>query len=213
VKSLCMTILYLVPVKKVTGLIPEPLRAAEVIPGFTVGGFYAARYGSRSGQAVSEFGLMPAYVRLGDKKGFFMRHFCMDNRPAKEGCSCGNFSWKEDGKSIALDVSSEESGLVSIRMRPVLNNIPFTGALPFLYEKGNNIVYLQNHLISRIGVSFSKVTLPEDSPIKGFPFGPKLVTAFWDTSNIVYKEPELTAQRAALKRENILGTPMGNCRR
>ena len=84
-KSLSMTILYLVPVKKVKERIPEPLKVSEVVPGYTLGGIYAARYG-RGKDVLSEFGLLPAYVQFGDKKGFFTDHFCMDNTPAGDGC-------------------------------------------------------------------------------------------------------------------------------
>lgn len=210
-KSLSMTILYLVPVKKVKERIPELLKVSEVVPGFTLGGLYAARYG-RGKDMMSEFGLMPAYVQFGDKKGFFTDHFCMDNKPAGDGCSCGQFKWGGSDKLITLEVGSRGSGLASIRMRPLISNIPFTGTLPFLCLKGTNVVYLQNHLISRIGISLSDVEVPGDSPLKDFPFGPKLITVFWDTSNIVYKEPELAGQRA-LKRENALGTPMSRSRK
>ena len=210
-KSLSMTILYLVPVKKVKDRIPEPLTVSEVVPGFTLGGIYAARYG-RGKNVMSEFGLLPAYVQFGDKKGFFTDNFCMDNKPAGNGCGSGQFKWGGNAKLITLDVASRGSGLISIRMRPLISNIPFTGTLPFLCLKGTNVVYLQNHLISRIGISLSDVVMPEDSPLKSFPFGPKLITIFWDTSNVIYKEPELAGQRV-IQRENALGTPMSKCRK
>jgi hypothetical protein len=209
VKSLSMTILYLVPVKKVKERIPEPLKVSEVVPGYTLGGLYAARYG-RGKDMVSEFGLMPAYVQFGDKKGYFTENFCMDNKPVGEGCSCGSFKWGGSEKLITLEVGSKGSGLASIRMRPLISNIPFTGTLPFLCLKGTNVVYLQNHLISRIGISLSDVDMPADSPLKDFPFGPKLITVFWDTSNVVYKEPEFAGQRV-IQRENALGAPMSKC--
>jgi hypothetical protein len=209
VKSLSMTILYLVPVKKVKDRIPEPLKVTEVVPGYTLGGIYAARYG-RGKDVVSEFLLMPAYVQFGDKKGYFTDHFCMDNKPASESCSSGQFKWGESDRLITLDVASSGSGLVSIRMRPLVSNIPYTGTLPFLCLKGTNVVYLQNHLISRIGISLSDVDMPAGSPLKDFPFGPKLITVFWDTSNVIYKEPELAGQRV-IQRENALGTPMSKC--
>ena len=210
-KSLSMTILYLVPVKKVKERIPEPLKVSEVVPGYTLGGIYAARYG-RGKDVLSEFGLLPAYVQFGDKKGFFTEHFCMDNTPAAEGCSGGQFKWGGNTKLITLEVASMGSAIISIRMRPLVSNIPFTGTLPFLCLKGTNVVYLQNHLISRIGISLSDVDMPAESPLKNFPFGPKLITVFWDTSNIIYKEPELAGQRV-IQRENALGTPMSISRK
>jgi hypothetical protein len=211
VKSLSMTILYLVPVKKVKDRIPEPLKVSEVVPGYTLGGIYAARYG-RGKDVMSEFGLMPAYVQFGDKKGYFTDHFCMDNKPACESRSSGQFKWGGSDRLITLDVASHGCGLIRIRMRPLVSNIPFTGTLPFLCLKGTNVVYLQNHLISRIGISLSDVDMPAESPLKNFPFGPKLITVFWDTSNVIYKEPEFAGQRV-INRENALGAPMSKCRK
>ena len=211
-KSLCMIILYLVPVRKVKDRVPGQLKVAEIVPGLTVGGIYAARYWSRGGDFVSEFGIMPSYVRYGDKKGFFIDHFCMDNNPAREGCSCGSFSWGGSDRLVTLNVGSEDGGLAQIKMRPLFQDIPFTGTLPFLCMKGNNVVYLQNHFISKIGISLSKVVIPAGSPLRDFPFGPKVLTAFWDTSNIIFHEPEYAGQRV-MEQKNILGTPMGSSRR
>ncbi|MHB8174744.1 MAG: hypothetical protein ACYDFU_09850 [Nitrospirota bacterium] len=207
-KSLCMIILYLVPIKKIKGQVPEQLEVLEVVPGFTLGGIYAARYWSRGRDFVSEFGLMQSYVRFGDKKGFFIDHFCMDKNPASEGCS-GSFSWGGKGRLVTLNVSAEGADLIDIKMRPLIKDIPFTGTLPFLCLKGNNVVYHHNHFISRIGISLSKVVLPSGSHLRDFPFGPKLFTVFWDTSNIVFQEPEYVGQRV-MKQKNAMGTPMGS---
>ncbi len=210
-KSLCMIILYLVPVRKIKDQVPEQLKVAELVPGLTVGGIYAARYGSRGRNFISEFGIIPSYVHFGDRKGFFIDHLCADNNPARAGCSCGSFSWGGNDRLVTLNVGSEESGLAQIKMRPFLQDIPFAGTLPFLCMKGNNIVYLQNHFISRIGISLSKVVIPPGSPLKEFPFGPKVVTAFWDASNIVFQEPEYVGQ-SVMQQKKILGTPIGSSR-
>ncbi len=206
-----MIILYLVPVRKIKDRVPEQLKVAEIFPGLTMGGIYAARYGRRGRNFASEFGIMPSYVHFGDRKGFFIDHLCAENNQAREGCSRGSFSWSGNDRLVTLKVGSEEGGLAQIKMRPLLQDIPFAGTLPFVFMKGGNIVYLQNHFISKIGISLSRVVLPADSPLNDFPFGPKVVTAFWDASNIVFQEPEYAVQ-GVMKQKKILGTPMGSSR-
>lgn len=208
-----MTVFYLVPAKDVRDLVPHPLKVSEVVPGFTIGGLYAARYGpgGRDGAGgTSEFGLLQAYVTYGDKKGFFMRHFCMEG---KDGGACGAFSWDGGDKWVSLDVASGGERLLNLRMRPLLKGIPFTANIPFLCIKGNNVVYFQNHFISKIGISNSKVTIPESSPLKGYPFKYKLLSTFWDTSNVILKEPEYATAHPIKRQENVLGTPIGKSTR
>jgi hypothetical protein len=206
-----MTVFYLVPAKDVRDLVPHPLKVSEVVPGFTIGGLYAARYGNGTA-ASSEFALLQAYVTYGDRKGFFMRNFCMESKEAADGCNCGAFSWESGGKWLSLDVSSGGERLLNLRMRPIFKGIPFTANMPFLCIKGNNVVFFQNHFISKIGISNSKVTIPDGSPLKGYPFRYKLISTFWDTSNVVLKEPEYATTHTMKRQENVLGTPIGKTR-
>jgi hypothetical protein len=210
-KSLCMTVFYLVPAKDVRDKVPHPLKVSEVVPGFTIGGLYAARYGAVT-NSLSEFGLLQAYVSYGDKKGFFMRNFCMEGKESADGCGCGAFSWDAGGKWLSLEVSSGGERLVNLRMRPIVQGIPFSANMPFLCVKGNNVVYFQNHFISKIGISNSKVTVPEGSPLMGYPFRYKLISTFWDTANVVLKEPEYATAHPLKRHENALGTPIGKTR-
>ena len=53
-----------------------------------------------------------------------------------------------------------------------------------------------------------KVTVPEGSPLTGYPFRYKLISTFWDTANVVLKEPEYATAHPMKRHENALGTPI-----
>ncbi|MGA2192210.1 MAG: hypothetical protein ABSG42_02385 [Nitrospirota bacterium] len=187
---------------------PHPLQVIEILPGFTIGGLYAARYGDGK-DAVSEFGVLQSYVHYGDKRGFFIRHYCMEGKSSPEGCAGNSFKWERAGNSWTVKISTGGSELIDLRVHPVLKGIPFNGTIPFLCVKGNSVAFLQNHFISRIGISTSTVRIPPDSPIHGFPLKYKILSTFWDTSNIIFKEPEYVTTRAIKRADNVLGTPIG----
>ena len=207
-KGLCMTVLYLVPTRQVKHLVPAPLKITEVAPGLTVGGLYAARYGKGNSGPADEFGVLPAYVGYEGRGGFFMHNYLAGHQEA--GCAApAHFDWTMHGKWVALEVASGGFPVVSIRMRPVFSQIPISASFSFLCVKGQNVVFFKNHYASSLGISTSKVVIPEDSPIAGFPFRQKLVSTFWDASNVVLNEPELVHERMLKAPEKALGTPIG----
>ncbi len=216
-KGFCMAVLYLVPTRQVRALIPSPLEISEVAPGLTLGGLYAARYGKGGPEAASEFGLLPAYVNYGGKKGFYMHNFCVDNEDPRH---CGRrilttdralseFSWDIGEKHIKLDVFSGGTPVVTIRMRPIISKTPLTASFPILCVKGNNVVFLKNNYAANFGVSSSTVSVPAGSPLSGFPLKMKLISTFWDASNIILKEPEYVHEGALKRADEALGNPIG----
>jgi len=216
-QGLCMAIFYLVPIGKAKTFVPEPFEINEVLPGMTLGGLFAARYTGGDLGAMSEFGVMPAYVRYLDRKGFYMHNFSVDSEDAKEGCrkiwgvdkGISDFSWDMGEKKIALDVSSGGVNLISLKIRPLVKELPFTACFPFLSIKGKNVVSFQHHFASRIGLATSTVRIPDKSPLKGLPLRMKLISAFWDASNIVLKEPEYITEKLLKHAENAFGNPVG----
>jgi hypothetical protein len=119
------------------------------------------------------------------------------------------FNWEISEKCISLEVAQGGSPVISVRMKPVINTTPVTAGFPILCVKGNNVVFLKNHYASNVGISTSTVSIPEGSPLKGFPFMLKLISTFWDASNVVHKEPEFIHETVIKAPEKALGTPIG----
>ncbi|HLB24950.1 MAG TPA: hypothetical protein VJM83_01345, partial [Nitrospirota bacterium] len=101
------------------------------------------------------------------------------------------------------------TSLISLTMRPLLTGVPYNGNIPFLCSKGGNVVHFQNHFISKVGISTTRVAIPEGSMLRDFPFGMKVLSAFWDASNVIVKEPEFAPVRGIKRAENVLGEPIG----
>lgn len=208
-----MAVFYLIRASRVKLLVPPQLNIIEVIPGYTVGGIYAAKYMKADLSSMSEFGVLPAYVRYGDKKGYFMHHFSVDvecgGDDAKAGCvNEPDTSWDITDNSIALDVTSGGSEMISVKLRPILRNLPFSACIPLLCVKGDNVTFMRNQFASNIGISTSTVKIPKSSPLKGFPFRFKLLSTYWDASNVVQKEQDYA--KGVMKRaDEAFGSPVG----
>jgi hypothetical protein len=97
--------------------------------------------------------------------------------------------------------------VAGLRMRPLISGLAVNTNFPFFCEKSGNVVFFQNHFIKDVGISSTKVAIPEGSPLKGRPLGLKILSAYWDTANIIIKEPEYVPQRAIKRPE--LGIPIG----
>ena len=216
-QGLCFSIFYLVPTAKVRPLVPGPFEISEVLPGMTLGGLFAAKYSGGDLGEMSEFGVLPAYVRYKDKKGFFMRESSVDNEDAAEGCrkiwgmdkQMSGFNWDLSGSRISLDVTSGGKPLIGVSIRPVVKELPFSACFPFLCLKGKNVVFFKHQFASKIGLCMSSVTIPDGSPLHGLPFRLKILSAYWEASNIVLQEPEYVTENMVQRAEKAFGSPVG----
>jgi len=205
--GLCMAVFYLVPSSRVKASLPSRVSVIDVIPGMTLGGLYAARFPHADG-ALNEFGVMPAYVRYESKKGYFLDHFCVDDSGANpsgmihdgQSCSGSDFGWDFTDKSASLSILSESGTVINVRMKPLLKRLPISSCFHFLCVKGENVLVFKNRIASSIGISMTNVNIPENSPLSGFPLKYKLLSTFWEPSNVIMKEPETIKPRSAIGR-------------
>ncbi len=211
----CLAVFYLVPKKQVAELIPEPLKIIEVVPGVTVGGLYAARYG-REKESMSEFCILPAYVRHGEKAGYFMHHYCADKGSGRvhgmrepDESHAVNFSWVITERRLEFTIHSGGAKLISVRLRPLLRNLPFSASIPLLCAKGGNVMFMRNQFASNIGLSTSRVVIPKGSPLKNFPLRVKLLSTYWEASNVLRREPEQVKERVMHRADEAFGSPFG----
>lgn len=212
-----MAVFYLVPESKVRRLIPPQLKVIEVLPGYTVGGIYAAKYPSSERSSVSEFGVLPAYVKFGEKNGYFMHHFNVDVEkgsgqvgPGDDSAGETDCNWEITENKIDLTVYSGGSLMIQVRLRPILKSLPFSASIPLLCAKGENVVFMKNQFASNIGISMSSVSIPKSSPLKGFPFRFKLLSTYWDASNVVQHEKEFLKGRVLTRADEAFGSPCGS---
>ena len=207
-KNLCIMIFYLMPVGDMRQGLNPSLKIIEFLPGMTIGGLYAARYGRSADESISEFALLRAYAEYRGRKGFLLEHFMGDKNGVGEGCGKGLFSWDIDKNTIDLEVADVNGPVAGVRVRPLIKDVPFQANFPFLCMKGENVVFTQNHFISKLSISSTTVRIPDGSPLKDAPLKIKLLSSFWETSNVIIKETEYVpkAMKAA---DNVFGNTMG----
>ena len=207
-KNLCMMVFYLMPVGNIRQSLNPSLKIIEFLPGMTIGGLYAARYGKSVDESISEFALLRAYADYRERKGFLLEHFMGDKDGASEECGKGQFSWSIHKNTINLEVADAKGPVVGIRVHPLIKDVPFQANFPFLCMKGENVVFTQNHFISKLSISSTAVHIPEGSPIKDAPLRLKLLSSFWETSNVIIKETEYVP-KAIKTADNVFGNTMG----
>jgi len=207
-KNLCIMVFYLMPVGNIRQSVNPSLKIIEFLPGMTIGGLYAARYGRSADESVSEFALLRAYADYRERKGFLLEHFMGDKDGADTECGKGQFSWDIDKNIIDLEVSNADGPVAGIRVRPLIKDVPFQANFPFLCMKGENVVFTQNHFISKLSISSTTVRIPTGSPLKDAPLRLKLLSSYWETSNVIIKETEYVpkAMKAA---DNVFGNTIG----
>lgn len=207
-KNLCIMVFYLMPVRDIRQDLNPSLKIIEFLPGMTIGGLYAARYGKSADESVSEFALLRAYAEHRERKGFLLEHFMGDKDGIGEECGKGQFSWHIDKNTINLEVTNANGPVAGVRVRPLIKDVPFQANFPFLCMKGNNVVFTQNHFISKLSISSTTVSIPEGSPLKDAPLKLKLLSSFWETSNVIIKETEYVP-KAMKTADNVFGNTMG----
>jgi len=207
-KNLCIMVFYLMPVGDLRQNLNPSLKIIEFLPGMTIGGLYAARYGRSEDESVSEFAVLRAYAEYSDRKGFLLEHFMGDKAGASEECGKGRFSWDIDKNTIDLEVADANGPVAEVRVRPLIKDVPFQANFPFLCMKGENVVFTQNHFISKLSISSTTVRIPEGSPLKDVPLRLKLLSSFWETSNVIIKETEYVP-KAIKTADNVFGNTMG----
>jgi hypothetical protein len=207
-KNLCIMVFYLMPVGGIRQGLNPSLKIIEFLPGMTIGGLYAARYGRSADESISEFALLRSYAEYRGRKGFLLEHFMGDKNGVGEECGKGQFSWDIDKKAIDLEVANANGPVAGLRVRPLIKDVPFQANFPFLCMKGENVVFTQNHFISKLSISTTTVRIPEGSPLRDAPLRLKLLSSFWETSNVIIKETEYVpkAMKAA---DNVFGNTMG----
>lgn len=203
--SLSVMVFYLVPAKKVRDDLPPSVDVEEVLPGMTIGGFYASRHVMEQGFS-SEFGVAPAFVRSEERKGFYLSRLVSDGSMGMgSGAGTGTssrFYWREEPKAVTLTVEVDGREAVSMRIGIRQMRIPLITTVPFLMANeivsGALPVYRAHHL-RELHLSSVRVRIPDFSPLAIFPAGYKLASIVWEPGEVAVWEPRPAEGRLAVK--------------
>ncbi len=195
----CLMIFYLSSSKRMSSFVPSPLEVAEVVPGATLSGLYAASY-HQAGEfgALSELSAFPAMVRYKKKKGFYISCSMVESRAGSFGDKgawglrneAASFEWSRKGSEYILKVGSEEDKVLEIHLNARKISLPIRVSFPFFHLRGNGVVSYHADYAASVHLSASTVKIPEKSPLSAYGFNRKLITTFWDSTKIVLHPPE-----------------------
>ncbi len=194
----CMIIGYLVSSKRVAEFVPAPLTVADVMPGVSLGGFYAASYQQGEFGAVSEFSVFPALVRYKNKKGFFVPCSLMDSSDGlhgskgawglrKEGAA---FRWRHRENRHVLEIHCNGEKVIEVAFNVSRVALPIRTSFPFFHVRAGGVISYHADYAARLHFCSSRVVIPEKSPVAIYGFSRKLVTTFWESTKIVLHPPE-----------------------
>lgn len=192
-------ILYLTPSKAISSLITEPLKVVEVLPDYTLGGFFGALYNTlheikdsgpniyhgASGQgsgSLLEFGIITGLTQCNKKKGLFL-----SPHPPMIG---SGLIWENRGNGIHLCGREGFSPCISLKITPIAPGIPVRFHIPFIETKGEAVVFNIILPVTKTALSFSSIHIPPSSPLSGLPFKSKIFSVIFRLDQVIVEEPK-----------------------
>lgn len=194
----CVMVFYLVSTKRMSSFVPGPLEVAQVLPGVTLGGLYAASYQSGDFGAVNELSAFPALARYRNKKGFYVPCSMVESRQGFSGHrgawglknQKASFQWSQEQSRYVLKVNCDGVEILELHLSTRRIALPLRISFPFIYVRGNGVVSYRADYAAKVYLSTSTVVVPEGSPFRTYGLKYKLITTLWESARIVIHPPE-----------------------
>lgn len=179
-------ILYLTPSKAASAFVPGSLQIVDVLPNYTLGGFFGSIYRTDS-EATSgslvEFYAIPALARWKGRKCFYL----IAHDPATKP----DLIWRNERNFISLCSREGSPPYISMKIMPIAAELPFRFHLPFIEIKGEGVIFPKSIPVSRVSVSSSSIYIPPSSPLSIFPFRIKVFTITFNLAQVILEEQKL----------------------
>jgi hypothetical protein len=194
----CLMIFYLSSSKRMSSFVPAPLEVAEVVPGVTLSGLYAASYATGEFGALGELSAFPALVRYKKKKGFYIPCSMVESRAGSFGDKgawglrneAAVFEWSQESSRYVLKVGSGVDKILEIHLNARKISLPIRVSFPFFHLRNSGVVSYRADYAAKVHLSASTVEIPEKSPLNVYGLKNKVMTTFWDSTKIVLHPPE-----------------------
>lgn len=169
-------LLGLVSVDAARPFVPEDLRIVRVLPGYTLGAMFVARYDSRGPLTYSELGVLPAMVRGRGGRGFWISHLYVDTEASLEGHrdlwglpqQRAQFEWTSDADADGKDHTSvlvtQASELIHMEYTPQPIPLPRKLNVSMLSRRGDRLLRWRARLETHAHKVLAEVYIPDDAP-------------------------------------------------
>ncbi|MCX7920587.1 MAG: acetoacetate decarboxylase family protein [Clostridia bacterium] len=151
--------------------VPPELEIVQVLPGKTLGGVYLASYEAGSTLVYNELAIFCATTRYAGKKGFWISHIYVDEvHSLKSGPEM--WGWpkemaqfvKTPGKESQVVVRQDDKILCTINYKEPWLHWKQCLTIPAFGSVAGDIRWFEGKGNTRMGISGTKVHIPEDSP-------------------------------------------------
>jgi acetoacetate decarboxylase len=194
--------LHLIDVHVARSYVPEALDIVAVLPGKTLGGIYCATYGRGSVLQYDELLVVPALVRFGTRRGFWVSHIYVDDVDSMRG---GRETWglpkqlaqfertttEDEG---TMRVSLDGQPLCSVRFHYGRARWPFVLRMPVLSRRGDEVLWTRSRITGRLHVGRAQVGVPAESPFAGLLAHGPLAAAPMDHLSLTVQAPEVVGR-------------------
>lgn len=159
-------------------LVPEPLKIVRVLPGKTLGGIYAARYGAGSVLEYSELIVVPALAAWSGRMGFWISHIYVDDEHSIAGGRAiwglnkqpARFAWSQGTRKLQLEVEHDGIPLCRLRCRPRFRAPRLPLFVPMLSILDQTFLCTMGTATARPHPAAGEVEIPADSHLATLPF-------------------------------------------
>ena len=180
-------ILSLVRLESARRLVARTFDILEILPGFTLGGWFCARFAAPGADRV-EVGRIHAIGAFEEKRGFLLE-------PVTGGRGKASARWGSEAGASTICVEGNGSSWIEMRVTPRIPKVPIRTGFPFILARETafpSIIVYQAH---QFDLATSRVVLPRESPLRSYPRGVKIVTLCWQSAT-VFSEDRLEMVRS-----------------
>jgi hypothetical protein len=160
--------IHLIDVERARAFVPNDLRIVSVLPGKTLGVFFAAAYGPGSTLEYNELIVASALLRHGGRFGFWISHIYVDHEGSMAGGreiwglpkEIAQFSWSDTG----VEIHQGTLKLAALRWHEPRWLLPTMLLLPTFSKLGANLLAFSARVRARSGITDGQLDVPSESP-------------------------------------------------
>jgi hypothetical protein len=200
-------------VSRVKSYIPSHFHIQQVLPGYTLGGYYGLHYDASPVGPYDELIVFPGLVTFGNKMGFYVSHSYVNQERALHGAApC----WGPPRALKRLEASFEnnhwsfemfEAGDVvfSADGRALTPSVPMNFSVPFLDEAREDVVWYSGLFDTQLQFATARIKVGPDGPFGKLARARRLVTVGFRSLRLVLGAP--SAVKEAVVHQPAYATP------
>ncbi|HEY9706321.1 MAG TPA: acetoacetate decarboxylase family protein [Allocoleopsis sp.] len=199
-KGYAIQTLHLIDIKSARKFIPEKLEIVSVLPGKTLATVYVSAYKKGSLLEYNELIVAAGLVRYGNYKGSWISHIYVDHPDSVSGGreiwglpkELAEFHWNNN--DVIVCQANQELCSFTWRNKPLMLNFwqpKINGDVLSILD--DDMLSFSSQFNARLGLSDSKLNIPESSPFSGLNLGNPLLKLYLDDLTLIAGKPKVVS--------------------